>query len=374
MNRPECFFESLGPNPRILLIRLRSLGDVVLMTPLLESIGQARRDAVVDVVVEHPFSEVLYENPFVHQLLELKSEPRVLGVAQHQSPAGAESAPLFLTKRQAIFKIRRSRYAAVWNLHGGSTAAWMTALSGAPFRLGCASFRNQFAYNVRIPDSAKLLGRATHHTVERGLAWFDWLNGASRQDFSEAPALKVVVSQSARVSARRKLEEAGMNPDQEYVVIQPTAVFATKEWMGERFAAVADFLAGQGYQVALTGSAPERRKLERIKTLAKSEPAVLAHLTIREMIAVLDGARLYIGNDSGPAHLAAALNKPTVVLFGSSNSTAWSPWRTRSAVVQNPFDCNPCSGYRCLKFAEPECIKSITVEQVKAAVQHLFEA
>ncbi len=82
--------------------------------------------------------------------------------------------------------------------------------------------------------------------------------------------------------------------------------------------------------------------------------------------------QLFVGNDSGPTHLAAALSVPVVVLFGSSDSALWSPWKTSYRMVQNSFDCNPCPGYRCLVYNEPRCILSITSSQVKVAIDALL--
>jgi lipopolysaccharide heptosyltransferase III len=370
LKRPENLFRSLGYAPKMLLVRLRSLGDVVLMTPLLESIYEARPDIMLDVAVEHPFSEALYENPYIHRLLELRS---ARPAAQRNALATPEASPRTLSSRPWIlWRIRKAHYDVVWNLHGGNTSAWITGLSGARYRIGCTEFRHQFAYNILIPPSGDLLGRKMHHTVERNLAWFDWLSGESRKDFSEAPALTVLAGEAAQASAEEKLRAAGIDPHTKYAVIQPTAVFATKEWMGDRFAAVADFLISEGYQVVLTGAPGERTKLEGVKSMIRVPAGLLSNLSVQELIAAIQGASLYLGNDSGPAHIAAAVRKPTVILFGSSNSAAWSPWKTRSEVVQNSFDCNPCAGYSCWKYGEPECIKSISVEQVKEAVKRIL--
>ena len=97
-----------------------------------------------------------------------------------------------------------------------------------------------------------------------------------------------------------------------------------------------------------------------------------------QFAAALAEARLFVGNDSGPAHMAAALGRPLVVIFGSSSSPIWGPWQPQAAhpqasVVQNKFECNPCPGDHCYKFAQPECILSITFEQVKAAVERSLD-
>src|SRR5207237_8312546 len=80
------------------------------------------------------------------------------------------------------------------------------------------------------------------------------------------------------------------------------------------------------------------------------------------------GSALCVGNDRGPAHIAAALKVPLVVLFGPASSERWRPWRAPAALVQNYFTCNPCAMYTCTAFDEPECIRSISVEQVLAAI------
>jgi heptosyltransferase-2 len=102
----------------------------------------------------------------------------------------------------------------------------------------------------------------------------------------------------------------------------------------------------------------------------QSSPIVVQGISVAELVWAIQGARLFLGNDSGPTHIAAALNVPIVVLFGSSDSQIWFPWTTSSPyrIVQNKFACNPCRSDRCRVYGEPRCILSITPEQVEAAV------
>jgi lipopolysaccharide heptosyltransferase III len=98
----------------------------------------------------------------------------------------------------------------------------------------------------------------------------------------------------------------------------------------------------------------------------------LSSLSIGELVAVSAGAKMFIGNDSGPAHIAAAVKTPLVALFGPASAVRWSPWRAPSILIQNYFPCNPCAMYTCEAFDEPECIKSITVDQVAKAIDRLL--
>jgi ADP-heptose:LPS heptosyltransferase len=97
--------------------------------------------------------------------------------------------------------------------------------------------------------------------------------------------------------------------------------------------------------------------------------------TLRELVALIAGSNVFVGNDSGPAHIAAAAGIPVLVIFGSSDSLVWRPWKAeRAVVVQNDFECNPCPGDLCYAFAEPRCILSIATEQVTAGLESLLGA
>jgi heptosyltransferase-3 len=90
------------------------------------------------------------------------------------------------------------------------------------------------------------------------------------------------------------------------------------------------------------------------------------------LVALIAGAKLFVGNDSGPAHIAAAVETPLVAIFGPASAVRWKPWGAPSALVQNYFPCNPCAMYTCEAFDEPECIRSITMGQVMEAIDRLL--
>ena len=123
----------------------------------------------------------------------------------------------------------------------------------------------------------------------------------------------------------------------------------------------------------MTGAPTEeqRAQLAEVQAATPRPPAALSRLSIGELVALVADAGLFVGNDSGPAHIAAAVKTPHVVLFGPASSVRWRPWRAPSVLVQNPFACNPCAMYTCEAFEQPECIRSITVEQVLQAIDRL---
>jgi ADP-heptose:LPS heptosyltransferase len=158
-----------------------------------------------------------------------------------------------------------------------------------------------------------------------------------------------------------------------YAVIHPAALMETKRWAADRFGAVARELLAQNLTVVLTCGRGEESIVGKVAQEV-SPVTILLGLRIPELAELIRGARLFVGNDSGPMHLAAAVGTPTVAVWGSSDSTRWRPWSVRHQVVQNPFECNPCPGYRCLVAETPLCIESVTADQTIAAVRRLVPA
>lgn len=157
-----------------------------------------------------------------------------------------------------------------------------------------------------------------------------------------------------------------------YAVIHPGAVMETKRWSAKNFAEFARAMQEIGLATVLTcGPGEERFVAEVSKDVADSH--ILIGLSIPALSEVIRGAEIYAGNDSGPMHLAAAVGTPVIALWGSSDSRRWHPWSVRHTVVQNPFECNPCPGYRCLVAQSPLCIESVTVEQAISAAKELMK-
>jgi ADP-heptose:LPS heptosyltransferase len=355
---PEKLLSGLPNEAKILFVRLRSLGDTVLSTPLYSALKAWRADLRISVLVESPNDEVLHNNPDLDQVISI---------------AGTESGlPGSLYARWvALKRVHAGRFDCCINLHGGSTSAWLTALSGAEHRVGLNRFRKSFVYNVRIDVPERKPTGEKQHTVEYQMEWLRRLGLPQ----SPIPPLRLVPDPSLRLIVRNKLLNAGLDPARDYMVIHPASKFHTKEWTADGFAEVTDDLnTGHGAQVVLVGGPGEGAKLKQVAARCQTSPMVFQGLSVSELVCLIQRAKLFIGNDSGPTHIAAALQVPVVVLFGSSDSYVWYPWKVAFQKVQNPFECNPCPGYRCLVYKEPRCILSITPEQVKAAVRVLLSA
>ena len=263
------------------VIRLRSLGDCVLTTPALDILKKFRPDARLSIVVENRFRALFEGNPDLDEILP-----------------------------PDLFRLRRARPQLCLNLHGGPRSAWMTALSGARWRAGFGHFRNQVAYNVRVPRAQQILGvERKMHTAEH-LAAATFYLGAPQ---CEVPRAKLFAPKLATPCA----------------VIHPVAAAPDKTWPAERFLQVAGCLEASGTEVVIIGSAAD--DLSAFRAFRTLGGAPLCHIK-----SVMASAVLFVGNDSGPAHMAAAFGVPSVVLFGASDPDVWGPWRTRCEVVAAP--------------------------------------
>ena len=349
-------FQELPAHARLLFIRLRNLGEAVLDTANLRALKRWRPDLEITTLVEALYIDLYAADPELRAI----ALPRA---SQNQSST-------FFARLKLIRQLRRERFHAVINLHGGPTSAQLTFLSGARHRVGAQHFRHGYAYNLRIPPAEKILQRTDLHTVEYQFGQFQWLG----LPLDEAPPTHLFVDPAARQRAQARLQAARINPSLPYAVLAPTNEFYTKRWLPARFAAIAEQLHARGFQIVMTGAptAEQRAQLAAVQAATKLPLAALSDLSIGELVAVIADAQLFIGNDSGPAHIAAAVKTPQVVLFGPASSQRWHPWRAPAELVQNFYACNPCAMYQCEAFDEPECIRSISVTQVMQAVETIL--
>jgi heptosyltransferase-3 len=271
--------DRLPPGSPVAVLRLRSLGDCVLTTPALDLLRAYRPDLQIAVVVEDRFREIF---------------------ASYQT----------VTPKLGSF--RRVRPRLCLNLHGGTRSAWMTALSGAPLRAGFGHFRNGFVYNISIPRAQEILGvDRTVHTAE---------HLASAMFYLGVPVQEI---------PRANIGAAARTATPPYCVIHPVAATPSKTWPASHFLTIAEYLRTNGIEPVFIGAATDDlTPFSGYRTLQGS--------SLTDVKALLSAASLFLGNDSGPAHMAAAFGLPVVVLFGDSDPAIWGPWRTASEILRHP--------------------------------------
>jgi heptosyltransferase-3 len=326
-------------------VRLRSLGDVVLTTPAFDVLHVWRPDLRLVVAVEPVFTPVLEDNPSVAEIFPIR---RFL-------PAAA--------------RLAARRFPVALNLHGGPTSALLVAATLAPVRVAWERSQFRSLANVLVPGPKAFFGDRGVHTAEHRMTPF-WRIGLPRGPVGPA---RVFAQKDALASVEKLLAARGLEPGRPYVVVQPGGASATGRWALENFARVAEWLAAEYHLAPLLLLGPRERVLSAgAKAIFPAPAVVLEGLDLRQVVALISRARLYVGNDTGPTHVAAAAGCPVVDIFGSTSDVHWRPWQTPSRVVLNEFACRPCRGGRCHVFDEPRCILSVKVEQVKQACRELL--
>jgi predicted lipopolysaccharide heptosyltransferase III len=333
---------------KVLVVRLRSIGDTVLATPSLFALKRFLPNAQVDILVEDWVAPVLDNHPHVDNVIALERGG-------------------FMTRARVARELRAANYDVVYNLHGGTTATFLTRATGARHRVGFKSYQYGQLHNHQAPSPLLLWQQQKTHSVEQQLALLGWTG----VPVTDRPRTSLGISPKAAETVERLLDEAELS-GQNIALIHPAAAFATKQWAAEKFARVVEFLAERGISSVAIAAPNEQALLEQLRSQTSVNVVTFA-LSLPEVTALAARSRLFVGNDSGIAHIAAAVGTPSVVVFGSSNIAHWRPWNSGPAeVVFEEMPCQPCHGYFCEQFAQPECILRVPVTRVTAAIDRLL--
>ncbi len=373
---------------RVLVVRLRSIGDTVLATPSLKALRRAAPNAQIDVLLENWVAPLLDGFDAVDNVITVgKSTSERVKIARY---------------------LRKQRYDVAFNLHGGTTATLFTFASGARRRVGFADYQYPFLYTDLLSSSADFWGRSPTHSAEQQLA----LIGSMGVPVDDLPKTSLAVTDSALSSIEEKLtaetqrrretkdkrqetrdrrQEAESTsiesfsslksltsnakehkPRSAFALFHPAAAFAEKQWATEKFARVAEFLAEKGLQTVAVAAPSEQQILQNLAAEANISVITFDNLTLPEITALASKATLFVGNDSGIAHIAAAVGTPTVVIFGSSNIDHWRPWTDApNKIVFSDKSCDHYKGETNKGLPDPKCIKCVEVEDVIEAIEKI---
>jgi len=333
-------------NIRKILVRSTNwIGDAVMTTPALGTLRAAFPNAEIVLVANPVVSELLSPHPSLDRVVvyDKKGPHRgVRGLIGFSRSLAQERFDLAILLQHAI------------------EAAIMAVLAGIGRRAGFGTDGRRLLLTHCVPMNCAI--REIHH-ARRDLYLLEKL-GIPTSD----AGLSLFCTDREKDWARRVLGGAG------WVAINPGAAFGSaKRWYPERFAAVAEALASKyGFRVLLVGGAGETQIGAQIKDTMRSSPLDLTGKTsVRQLMALLSEMDLVVTNDSGPMHIAAAFERPTVALFGPTDHHTTSPACSRYAIVRKETDCAPCLKRVCP--VDHRCMSRITVEDVLDAAARLLD-
>jgi lipopolysaccharide heptosyltransferase II len=339
---------------RILLLRLREIGDVVFTTPAIRGLRERYPDAHISYVVQRSAAPVVARNPHVDDVIVTPGRPGLAGLRDDVALA---------------IRLRAARYDMAVDFHSGPRSSLLAWLSGARVRVGYDVPGRGWMYTVRVPRPREIRAR---HAVEN--QW-DLLTaiGIPAPDAQAVP-VEMPVDPHAAGAVHERLSAAGVGPGQRVIVIHVSAGNPFRRWPLDSFAALAARLvSGEANRRVILISGPSERAaasqvIERARTLAAAAADRIldcGEFTLDEVRALVEQAALYIGGDSGPMHIASTSAVPIVGLYGPTLPVRSAPWRsaewpTEAAEVTG-LPCRPCDqrtcvpgDFRCLTWLKPE--------------------
>jgi heptosyltransferase I len=337
---------SLGDTPRILIIKPSSLGDVVHALPVLHLLRRRFPRGHIAWLVA-PYCAGLIEGlPDLNETILF--DRRRLGRAW-RSPAALRD--LLALKR----KLRSSRFDLVLDLQGLLRSAWLTWQTRAPLRVGFANARElaPLAYTHRVP-----IETMEQHAVDR------YLKTLAATGLPTAPVeFHFPVTDAARAAIDEMIP-----PGTRYAVLMPGTNWATKRWPAERFGQLVQPLRDRHGLTSVIAGGPDAAALAHQIPGATN---LAGKTNLPQLVALLERAEIVIANDSGPLHIAAALGKPLVALFGPTNPVRTGPYQHNDGVVHLDIPCSPCysrtcSHTSCLNWLQPDPV----LQTVKVQLNH----
>ncbi|MGH8530245.1 MAG: glycosyltransferase family 9 protein [Nevskiales bacterium] len=310
---------------RILFVRLSALGDVINTLPTLDALRRGLPQAHIGYLVEDRAYDLIRNHPCLNQV---HLYPRKRWVAMFKHPSQWWQALMEI--RRFVAELRGAGYQVALNFQSNLKGALMCLLSGAPRRIGFSKGHSKehsywFNHENVTPPGGELINR-----VEKFLA----LASSIGADASGAQ-YRLPAAPESRSKVDAWLHQQGL---QRFVAMHPgTSDFgAQKRWPPERFAAVAAQL-GRTYQlpVVVTWGSGEQALAEQIAAGSQGQARIgMETRNVLDLAELIRRASLFIGCDSGPLHLASAVDAPSVALFGPKDPRTYAPWNPRSRVVQ----------------------------------------
>ncbi len=303
---------------KILVIKLRAIGDVLLSTIVLKNLRSAFPNAHIDFLTEKPSREVVEGNPILDSIIVFDNK--------HQHGLSL------------LAKVRWQHYDLVIDLFGNPRSAIVTWFSGARYRVGYRLKWRQYCYNIVVePRGGEV------HNAEFNLDALHAI-GVSVHDRSIA----FFLDSEAEQFAERFFSEAGLQ-DKFVIALNPGGGWYTKRWRLSQFAELADMITREYNAVILLIWGPgEEADVQLIQSLMRSKSIIIPRTNLKQLAALLKRSSILVTNDSGPMHIAASIGTPIIAIFGPTNPELQGPYNVECEIVQHQqLVCLGCNFTEC---------------------------
>ncbi len=340
---------------RVALVRLGSLGDIVHALPVACRLKMVFPEAYLVWIAEAQYRELLERCPWIDEVI-------VLNTRNWRSGSILAS---WEKLRKAIKQLRVKKFELALELQGLLKSGLAAYLSGAERRVGFSSKYCRESLSACFTNEHVALKETEKHIIEKNLALVRHLG-------LETAPWSFGLSSSA-ADARyidQFLAKHALGESSKLIGVNPGAGWVTKRWSIEKYAQLLDRLIEQsGQRVILLWGPDELYLVEDIAAKMKQSPLIACPTSITQLVELIKRCRLFIAGDTGPLHLAAALEVPCVALYGPSDPTRNGPYGEGHAIVHHKLECSSCFKRQC---TDIKCMQQIEVAEVWEATQHLL--
>ncbi|MCP4253193.1 MAG: glycosyltransferase family 9 protein [Candidatus Scalindua sp.] len=349
---------------KILIMEAGGIGDIVMSTPTLRTLREKFSDSEIVLLTVPRTAQAININLYADRILYFKQD------AFSKGPSKSIYQQIF-SNLNLILELRREQFDMMIDLEAIET--WKASLRrflfykgvGAKKRVGRNSDGKGFFLDVKVDDD--LFGKV--HEVDRKLLIAGALGAETKNRKQE-----FYVSEEDREFINKWMVDFGIDDNRTIVALQPGAFVPSRQWKSKGFVEIGRRLCRKyKAQIIITGGNSDNIAYEINNDLRDIQPILAVGLTLSRLGALLERVHLYVSNDTGPFHIADAINTPYVVLFGPENFYRYGPYDTKSRsriVTGMQVTCSPCLKYKCRTH---ECMESITTDMVWNGVESLLK-
>ena len=337
---------------KFLIVRLDKVGDVVLSTPVIKALRDARPDAYIAFMVEDYAGDVIKGNPYLDQV-----------IVYHKNDEGKS----LVGNLNFINKLRSFRFDAALILHPTSRSHLLVFLAGIPVRIGY-NRKSPFLLTRKIPHTKQL---GEKHEAEYALDMLREIGVEPKECKLHVPLHKTSEEKITYIFKQNEIKKKDV-----VITLHPGASCPSKRWPPQNFVKVADHLTERHKaRIVIIAGPDDKATGDEVARAMKEKPLNLSGITtVGDLASILVRSKLFISNDSGPVHIASAVGTPSVVIFGRKDAglspKRWGPTGERDIVLHKDAGCPKCLAHECkVGF---KCLEAITPDEVIAAAEQLL--
>lgn len=327
---------------RILIVKLSSIGDVVHTLPALSALRKRFPKSYIAWVVKKQIADIITNHPHLDEVIT------------YEGP------------RKTAKKLRSLKFDLAIDLQGLFRSGFLTFISGAKIRLGFSRANSRelsrLFLNRRVTP-----GEEDRHVIDKNLSLLRTLGIEAEQKEFIIP-----ISRENREHITSFLKERKIISSDILIALHPGASWPSKLWPEEKWAELVDRLIEELKVKAILLWGPEdKNSIDRIAKMTENRPIISCKTNLKELACLISKCRLFIGGETGPLHIACALNIPTIALIGPTDSVRNGPYGEGHIVIEKDLPCRGCWRHKCKRL---DCMKSITVGEVFSAVKEQLRA